>query len=219
MARYVIEQELHPNKWWKRRPVEQRLADLRLPSRFGSCDFTSLTKPLPVIPGTQTTYAEYLQTWADGWSGRNKKDRLEEFGRGVVLYNTDDDPEATKHLIAALRDVVTNNQSSGCYTTATQLVESYWYGKDQEADTSVVDPHFYYNLRNTWSLVLLDGLGMESRTEFSQQVVNQVLRDRFTACRPTLVTTPLNPDTLVRVYGLPIKSSLVENADCLPWKA
>lgn len=218
MARYVIEQDLHPNKWWKRRPVEQRLADLRLPSRFGSCDFTSLTKPLPVIPGTQTTFADFLWAWADGWAERNKKDRLEEFGRGILVYNTDGDPEATKHLVATLRHVITNNPASGCYTTASQLIESYWYGKNHDVDTSVMDPHFYYNLRKTWSLVVIDGLGSETHSEFAQQTIMTVLRDRFMNCRPSLVTTRLTPEGLKRVYGSEINHVLLGPADCLSWR-
>ena len=213
MALYAIEQDIHPPKWWQRRPLDQRLADLRIPKRFAKCEFSSLSDPLPTMLGSEVTVAKVCMDWADTWNQRKKDTSI---GEGIVLTETADE-DAIKHLVATMWATVETTDATGYFTSANDLIESYWYGK-RDTDTRIVDPHCLYNCRLTWRILLITHLGSEPRTEFSGDIVTSVIQSRFNHCLPTLITTPLNEDELLRRYGAPLTQMLLSNNFVIPFR-
>ena len=61
----------------------------------------------------------------------------------------------------------------------------------------------------TCDLLILDDLGAEFATAYSQSVLYQVINDRMTERRPTIISTNLDLTAMTRIYNERILSRLI----------
>ena len=66
-------------------------------------------------------------------------------------------------------------------------------------------------------LLILDDLGAEFATAYSQSVLYQVINDRMTEGRATIISTNLDPDQIGRRYSAQIMSRLEGEFELLPF--
>ncbi len=58
-------------------------------------------------------------------------------------------------------------------------------------------------------LLILDDMGAEFATAYSQSVLYQVINDRMTECRPTIISTNLDLTAMGKIYNERILSRLI----------
>ena len=61
----------------------------------------------------------------------------------------------------------------------------------------------------TCDLLILDDLGAEFATAYSQSVLYQVINDRMTERRPTIISTNLDLTAMTKIYNERILSRLI----------
>lgn len=61
-------------------------------------------------------------------------------------------------------------------------------------------------------VLVLDDLGTERQREFGADRISRLLVDRYNACRPTIVTSNLDPSALEQQVGARVWSRLYEGA-------
>jgi hypothetical protein len=152
-----------------------------------------------------------LVVLARDWHLRCAEDS-EVAGRGVVLAGPNV-RVSRRHGIAGLLSVMLWRGARGLYVSAPDYVESKKPGANELIDEYEASP---YADVDRVDLVLLDHVGLEHRTatQFATTVINDLLRARAEAGRPTIVVTPLKDGTAwKKMYGFPSALLLEESFD------
>lgn len=135
-------------------------------------------------------------------AGRIPSDRTN-IGKGLMFYGSNGTRKTT--LAAA---ILTEVQYRSAAYHVGYVRFSDWkgfltttFGKE-ETEASIRAKHMlkYFEL---CSLLVLDDIGKEYRTTtgFTESVLNEFLRIRYEAARPTIVTTNIEPEFMREVYG------------------
>jgi DNA replication protein DnaC len=105
--------------------------------------------------------------------------------------------------VSILRDILTNKSASGRFITADRYVEMLkdQFDNDNELPEMYSMPHIVKYLKGVFDIVVLDAVGDERSTEFSQHEIGSLLRRRNEDLRKTIITTNLSPTEFIRRYG------------------
>lgn len=178
-------------RYWRNRPLEERLSNLRVPRRFDSMTLESYSKSI----GDQDVYYA-IMTWL--------KNAEENISSGTGLYLFGGTGIGKTHLaIGLLKDVVAKLPISGYYIPATTYLEMMYdeLNNDGSLPEEYESPYTSKYLRAIYDVVILDGLGDENDTDFTRRSITNLLNQRINNNLPTIITSLYNPKKLSLRYG------------------
>jgi DNA replication protein DnaC len=172
-------------RWWQNRTPEERTAWASLPSRWSSIALSDVN----VSEKSLSKVRSWIDSYTAGVSG---------------LYITG--PSAGGKTIlaqAVLKELFQCHLVSGRFVSSERYVEMLkdQFDNDNELPEMYAIPHLVKYLQGLFDVVVLDGVGQERSTEFSQHEIGSLLRRRYEDGRTTIVTTALSLPDFVRRYG------------------
>jgi len=169
-------------RWWQNRPLEERLAWANFPPRWKDAQYEESL----ISDKTFNAIAKFI-------SGESN---------GLFLHGPSGAGK-TPIAVSILRDILTNKSASGRFITADRYVEMLkdQFDNDNELPEMYSMPHIVKYLKGVFDIVVLDAVGDERSTEFSQHEIGSLLRQRNEDLRKTIITTCLSPTEFVRRYG------------------
>lgn len=139
-------------------------------------------------------------------SGDLPKDRSN-IGRGLMFYGRNGTRKTTL-ATAILTEVQFRSPSwGGFYIRFSDwkryLTDTFSSGREN----SDIAKKMLQRAEN-WPLLVLDDIGQEHRTAtgFTESVLHELLRNRYEAARPTIITTNIPPDDMRSTYGASLDS-------------
>jgi len=178
-------------RYWKNRPLDERLKNLKIPKRFEHLTLDDYDKS---VGDTDVHYA--VTTWL------KTADQHLEDGMGLYLFGGTG--VGKTHLaIALLKQTITNFQCSGFFIPVTNYMEMMYdeLNNDGELPEEYSSPYLAKYIRSVYDVVVLDGLGDENDTEFTRRSIATLINQRVNAKLPTIVTSLYNPKKLTLRYG------------------
>lgn len=178
-------------RWWQNRSVEERVAWSHLPQRW----VNAALGQVDLSDKTLDRVNKFIDT--DGYPN------------GLFLYGPSGVGK-TPLAVSILRHLMTIKPLSGRFITAERYVEMLkdQFDNDNELPEMYSMPHIVKYLKGVFDIVVLDAVGQERNTEFSQHEIGSLLRRRNEDCRRTIVTTHLTPSEFIHRYGDRVSSVL-----------
>lgn len=193
--------EWKSNKYWRNRPVEERVRNLRMPPRYKSCTFDSYSTE----EGSPEFHSAVVK-WAS-----NIERRMED---GMGLYIHGKTGLGKTHMaVAALRHVVTKHELSGLYLSYDIFTEMVHDARNNDGELPEMygDANLLKYLRRTYDVVLIDNLNADRLTEYMAKTVSNLIESRYEMLLPTLFTTEINPDKLSAIYSTRVQSIIKQS--------
>jgi DNA replication protein DnaC len=178
-------------RYWKNRPLDERLKNLKIPKRYENLTLASYDKSIGDI---DVHYA--VTTWL-----KNAEQNITD-GTGLYLFGGTG--VGKTHLaISLLKEAVTNNQCSGFFIPVTNYIEMMYdeMHNDGELPEEYSSAYLAKYIRTVYDIVVLDGLGDENDSEFTRRSIMTLLTQRVNGQLPTIVTSLYNPKKLAVRYG------------------
>jgi len=189
------------NKYWRNRPVEERLKNLRVPPRYKSCTFNNYE----IEHGS-----DQFKTAVEKWSTNIDK-RMED-GMGLYIYGKTGLGK-THMAVAALRDAIAKHELSGLflsYDIFTEMVHDS-RNNDGELPEMYGDPNLLKYMRRVYDIVVIDNLNADRLTEYMAKTVSNMIESRYEMQLPTIFTTEIIPDKLPSIYSPRVHSIIKQS--------
>lgn len=198
------------NRRWPRIPEERRREITDIPFRFRGY----VLEDLPTTAAGRT-----VRRWCERWgeypsSGLPLDDYDNNRGRGLWLHGT---PGTGKTTMAC---IVANHLSdlgwSTKFTTVANLYDLSLWPMSAETEEQRAEWELLYDCYDAgwdgWRCVVLDDFGKEHKTKsrWSQDLLDSLIRDRFNSAAPTIVTTNLRVDQLGNAYNASLQDFINE---------
>lgn len=183
--------EWHGPKYWRNRPLEERLQNARIPKRFQSLTLDDYDKSIGDhdVHYAVTTWLKYLDT---------------NLSSGTGLYLFGGTGVGKTHLAqAALKAAILENPVSGIFIPAANYVEMMYdeLGNDGSLPEEYTTPYLAKYVRSVYDIIVLDALGDENDTDFTRRSITALITHRYNAQMPTIITSLYNPKKLAVRYG------------------
>lgn len=195
--------EWKSDRYWKNRPVEERLKNARIPVRYKDKTFSDFDEHFG-----DSLALEAISKWA--------KDSQKHSDNGMGLFVSGPTGVGKTHLIqAALSHAVTNFPLSGIFITADRYLDMVYDETRNHGELSdgYSDPNLLMYMRRTFDLLVLDGLGSErTTTDFARSALTALIDNRYEEKKTTLITSILTMDTIASRYGQHLASVIYESA-------
>lgn len=178
-------------RYWRNRPLDERLKNLRIPKRF---ELATLDTYNTSIGDEDVYYA--VTTWLS-----NAEPNIAN-GTGLFLFGGTGVGK-THIAVGLLKEVVKQCQVSGYFIPATTYIEMMYDELNNEGTLpeEYASPHLSKYLRAIYDVVVLDGLGDENDTDFTRRSITNLLNNRINSNLPTIITSLYNPKKLALRYG------------------
>lgn len=137
---------------------------------------------------------EYCKSWADDFN---------ENSPSVLMFGSTG--LGKTHLSLAMADVVINKGYGVIYGSAQNLfrkTEDEHFGRaksDIDTESALLD----------CDLLILDDLGAEFSTQFTQALLYNIINTRINTSKPTIINTNLSPDEIEATYSQRIASRII----------
>lgn len=193
--------EWKSNKYWRNRPVEERVRNLRIPPRYKNCTFDSLQ---PV--GDMQFFKESILKYT------NSLERHIDNGMGLYLHGKTG--LGKTHLaVATLREAVTKHELSGLFLSYDVYVEMVHDSRNNDGELPEMygDPNLLKYLRRVYDIVVIDNLNADRLTDYMAKTVSNLIESRYDMKLPTIFTTEINPDKLPSIYSQRMYSIIKES--------
>lgn len=129
--------------------------------------------------GANAELSEAMKKYAADFQEFKKK------GKGILLYG--DVGRGKTYLAACIANAVLDKGYTVLMTD---------FNKIESTVSEIWDKQGYYNALNKFSLLVLDDLSTERKTEYMSQIVQAVINTRYNAGLPTVITTNLTGEEL-----------------------
>lgn len=175
---------------------------------------------------TETEGFKLVRNWADRYPGRwlPPTAMSGETGRGLLLHGDTGVGKTTSAAMAVKQAIMAHDHeawfvsaSSLAFMNSQQMNLSTAMRKTDELSAALVDDfeqitRRLIRSRNRYMLLVIDDYGRESESssQWQQDMVEGVVRERFNRGLPTIITTNLDPDTIERRFGRPWISFMTE---------
>ena len=193
--------EWKSNKYWRNRPIEERVRNLRVPPRYKNCTFENYDEE----QGSPT-----FQSAVEKWS-TNVDKRMED-GMGLYIYGKTGLGK-THMAVAALNKIISTKQLSGLflsYDIFTEMVHDS-RNNDGELPEMYGDPNLLKYMRRVYDIVVVDNLNADRLTEYMAKTVSNMIESRYEMQLPTIFTTEIIPDKLPAIYSPRVHSIIKQS--------
>jgi DNA replication protein DnaC len=194
--------EWKSTKYWRNRPVEERVQNARIPTRYKGKKLSTYD----LETGDKAAF-DAVSSWA-----KNIEKHIED-GMGLYLYGPTG--VGKTHLAqAALTYILEKHTLSGLFVTADRYTDMIYdeIRNNGELPESYSDPNLLKYLRRMFDIVVLDGLGSErSSKEFTRNSLVTLVDNRYEQKLVTIITSVMPPQELGRNYGKKLPSILQES--------
>lgn len=195
--------EWHSPKYWRSRPTDERIRNLRIPPRYRNCTFDSFE--------SDTVGPHDLQKAVRKWCSTFEEQQSE--GMGLYIYGPTGLGK-THISVSALREVVTKNQCSGLflnYDIYTEMVHDA-RNSDGLLPEMYGDPNLLKYTRRVLDVVVIDNLNNDRLTDYMANTTADLIESRWEMKLPTIITTSIIPDKLSSIFS-PRTASIIK-ASC-----
>jgi DNA replication protein DnaC len=179
-------------KWWANRPVDERLALANFPKRYAQYSMESIGE----------SYRNLATKWIQSAS----------ISPGLLITGRADTGK-TVTAQAIGRHIIETQKKMVYFLSADRYVEIIKDSFDK-VDGELPDmynmPHLLRFIKDTFHVVIIDALGRERPTEFSQYELGSLLRRRYEDCRQVIVTTSLSMADITARYGDSARSVIAD---------
>lgn len=190
-------------KYWRMRPVEERVRNLRIPPRYRSCTLQS-------FESTEGSPEEALLSAVSKWANNIDK-RMED---GIGLYIHGKTGVGKTHLAAAaLREVVSKHNLSGLFLPYDLFVEMVHDSRNNDGELPDMygDPNLLKYIRRVFDVLVIDNLNADRLTDYMAKTISNVIDSRYEMQLPTIITTEIRPDKLATLYSPRVQSIIRES--------
>lgn len=194
--------EWRSNNYWRNRSTEERVQNLRIPTRFRNKGLHTYDTDA----GDATAF-KAVSKWCS-----SLHDNLSN-GMGLVLYGPTGVGK-THMAQGVLQYAVSNNPLSGAFVTTDRYMDMLYDAQKNDGmlPSAYKDPNFLKYVRRIFDIVVIDGLGTERvTTEFARKEISSLIDSRYEEQLTTIVTTSLSPNEIGRTYGNRVLSILQES--------
>jgi len=179
------------SKYWRNRPVEERVRNLRIPPRYKNSTFANYDEN-----EGSPAFKDAIIKWST-----NIEKRMED---GMGLYIHGKTGLGKTHMaVAALREVVSKNELSGLFISYDIFVEMVHDSRNNDGELPEMygDPNLLKYMRRVYDIVVIDNLNSDRLTEYMAKTVSNMIESRYEMQLPTIYTTEINPDKLSVLYS------------------
>lgn len=157
-----------------------------------------------------TPAGRLVHKWCDRWEPFRRSQQEsnlppQERGKGLLLYGPNGTGKTTMAATAAqhLSDLGWSTKFIRAQDYYSLGIRAMREKDDQEQERLQSAFDCYEAGWNGWRVAVLDDLGVEHTTAsgWSENVVINLIRSRFTDGAPTIITTNLDPDGITKRYG------------------
>lgn len=182
-------------RWWQNRSTEERIAWSHMPPRWQNASLGQV----PISDKTMSRVNQFIDT--DGYP------------YGLFLHGPSGVGK-TPLAVSIMRHLVMTKPLSARFITAERYVEMLkdQFDNDNELPEMYSMPHIVKYLKGVFDIVVLDAVGQERNTEFSQHEIGSLIRRRNEDCRRTIITTHLTPSEFIKRYGERVSAALGDMA-------
>jgi DNA replication protein DnaC len=183
-------------KYWRNRPVEERLRNLRIPPRYRNCSFANFET-------TETTepIVKALKKWVS--------QTPENIEQGNGLYISGDVGTGKTHLaVAALKEAVVEHGVSGLFLPYPVFCEMVHDSRNNNGELPEMygEPNLLKYLRRVYDIVVIDNFNAARITDYMVTVTEESIQSRYDSQLPTIFTSSDRLDKLPGLFNQRIAS-------------
>ncbi len=179
-------------KYWRSRPVEERIRNLRIPPRYRTCTFTSFEDESSGPHDLKKAVKKWCDTFPDQQSE----------GMGLYIYGSTGLGK-THIAVSALREVINKHTCSGLflnYDVYTEMVHDA-RNSDGVLPEMYGDPNLLKYTRRAFDVVVIDNLNNDRLTDYMANTTADLIESRWEMQLPTIITTSIVPDKLSSIFS------------------
>lgn len=194
--------EWKSTKYWRNRPVEERINNARIPPRYKGKKLSGYDADT----GDKAAF-DAVSSWV-----KNIEKHIED-GMGLYLYGPTG--VGKTHLAqAALTAILEKHTLAGLFVTADRYTDMIYdeIRSNGELPESYSDPNLLKYMRRMFDILVLDGLGAErSAKDFTRNSLVTLVDNRYEQKLVTIITSVFPPQELTSRYGKKLTSILQES--------
>lgn len=175
------------SKWWANRSAEERLAWANIPKRYVTLQLSELELPATVL--------RQANEWVDAY--------VEKKSAGLLI--TGGASSGKTALAQAIGKEVINRTPSMVYFLSSdryvEMIKDSFDADNGELPEMYEMPWLIKYVRDVFHLPIIDSLGRERPTDFSQYELGALMRRRWEECRQMIITTSLSLIDVSARYG------------------
>ena len=183
-------------KYWRNRPLDERLKNLRVPPRYRLCSFDSFETTTATQP-----LVKALHKWVS-----NMPQNMEE---GMGLYISGDVGTGKTHLaVATLKEVIKQHELSGLFLTYDMFCEMVYDSRDGELPEMYGEENLLKYTRRTYDVVVIDNFNADRVTDYMIKMTADLIQSRYDTQLPTIFTSSERIDKIGGLFTQRIASIL-----------
>lgn len=183
-------------KWWANRPDTERVALANFPKRYADFNITSIDTP----------YQRLARNWLE--------DKPDSPG---LLITGGAASGKTVFAQAIGKEIIRTQKKMAYFLSAdryVEMVKDSFDASDGDLPEMYNMPYLLRYVKDVFQVLIIDALGRERPTEFSQYELGALLRRRFEDCHQVIVTTSLSMTDIAARYGDSARS-VISSLDCI----
>jgi DNA replication protein DnaC len=162
-------------------------------------------------------FAEHYVSTERAAAGNYPANR-ENIGKGLLFFGRNGTRKTTLAVITLMETQYLHHTLTIYYIRFSDLKSAMTNTFDSEATERKIKAKKILEAVNTRSLVVIDDIGQEYRTQsgFTESFFHELIRVRYDSALPTIITTNIDPESMRGVYGDSFESFQHDAFDSYP---